>query len=335
MNPSQIQGHHLTVYKSHGIIPLEPFQLTGDYLMKALRAAGFTLIELLTVIAIISILAGLTAVVLPGVLERAKVADAVSDMRAISTSLHAYFTEEGTYPPGYGYELFQESFLGPGPNYNHHPYTEEAEITGAIDAYDRFSENYDTNGDGTLQMLEYIPLAGGAFLNIAPDALPYQGGAAASSLAKGLRPYVYVPYAKKDIERMRRIIKGNDPQGRDEWLGTVWDANFVTENTLIPPAQYDAFVLLSVGPLQNTRGLLSPPGDENAWLTATGETMPEQAYYILAMRAAYLATRDGNGDGILDFDYRARTKQDQGKLYPDMPDGRNLGIAAPIITKSD
>ncbi|NUM54822.1 MAG: type II secretion system protein [Candidatus Hydrogenedentes bacterium] len=304
--------------------------------MKTVRAAGFTLIELLTVIAIISILAGLTAVVLPGVLERAKITDAVADMRAISTSLHGYFTEEGTYPPGYGYQLFSQQSAAPA-TYNHHPYTFEAGIDVAIDAYnssgdayDRFSQNYDTNEDGTLQMLEFIPLGDTGFLNIAPNADPYPGGSlltAFPSMTGSKRPYVYVPYYKKDVERMHRL-------GGGAWNGAAWNPAFVGDQTLFPPPQYDAFVLLSVGPLNNTRGIISPP-NESAWLTSTGETMPQRAYYVLGMRAAYLATRDAGNDNILDFDYRARLREGQAKAHPDMPDLQNKGIAAPLIWKSE
>lgn len=297
--------------------------------MKTVRAAGFTLIELLTVIAIISILAGLTAVVLPGVLERAKIADAVADMRAISTSLHGYYTEQGTYPPAYGYQLFTQQTSAPA-TYNHHPYMVEAGIDGALDAYDRFSQNYDTNEDGTLQRLEFVPLGDTGFLNIAPAADPYQGGSlltAFPSMTNGKRPYIYVPYYKKDVERMHRL------EG-DNWNGANWNASFVTDNTLFPPPQYDAFVLMSVGPVNNTRGVLSP-NNENAWLTGTGEILPQRAYYVLGMRAAYLATRDASKDGFLDFDYRARLRDGQGKAHPDMPDQQNRGIAAPLIMKSE
>lgn len=302
--------------------------------MKAVRAAGFTLIELLTVIAIISILAGMTAVVLPGVLERAKIADVRADLRAISTSLSSYFTEHGTYPPGYGYEIFRPE-VNPlssyTPYYNHHPYTIEAGIDGVLKSYDRFSSNYDTNRDGVLGLLEFIPLQGDGFLDLPLDSLPYQGGQAVTAFQKRAdtqRPYVYVPYLKKDIERMKRIAG-------TAWDGQTWNASFVTDNTAFPPPQLDAFVLISVGPLDNTRGIITPPGDESAWLGSTGEQIPERSYYVLGMRAAYLATRDADGDGTLDFDYEAR-RAGQAKVHPNMPDMRNdLGFAAPLIGLSD
>jgi len=316
--------------------------------MKAVRAAGFTLIELLTVIAIISILAGLTMVVIPGVLERAKIADATTDMRAISQSLHTYYTEQGSYPPGYGYQTFDPDDR-PVDFYWHHAYITDIGIDGALDTYDRFSRDYDTNRNGTLQLLEFIPLPndkglGVSWLDQAPTGTPYGGGEAVGAFvpekrARSQRPYVYVPYYQKDIDRMHRLA--GDGWGVDDPLTpavdeAAWDPRFVTDSTIFPPPQYDAFVLVSVGPIENTRGVISPPGDENAWLgTTNAATNSERAYYILGMRAAYLATRDANGDGFLDFDYVARRNNGQAKVYPIMPDGRSdLGFAAPIITKS-
>ena len=302
--------------------------------MRSVRAAGFTLIELLTVIAIIAILAAMTAVTLPRVLERAKVTKATAALRAIATSLHAYYTEHGTYPPGYGYQLFDKNGVV---GFNHEPYMDEAGINNAQDSYDLFSENYDTNSDGRLSRLEFVPLpddlgAPLSWLLKAPADPPYPGGEAVDAFAKRgneRRPYVYVPYYKKDIERMHRVAG-------DNWDGVNWHVNFITANTLVPPPQYDAFVLISVGPLENTRGLLEPPGGETAWLSATPAAgRPELAYYILGMRAAYLATRDADKNGQLDFDYIVRTRQGEGKIHPGMPDGKNLGIAAPIIWKSE
>ena len=307
--------------------------------MKSVRRAGFTLIELLTVIAIIAILAGLTAVTLPGVLERAKIADVVTDMKAISQSLHAYYTEQGTYPPGYGYQTFLPNALaGAPPFYWHHSYTSDIGITGALDQYDRFSRGYDTNRNGTLQLLEFVPLPddrgpGISWLDLeqTPNVQPYAGGEAVGALDKRLReqrPYVYVPYKKSDVDRMKRIAG-------EGWDGATWNAGFITANTVCPPPQFDSFVLLSVGPLENTRGVVSPPGDEAAWLGSTGETLPERSYYVLGMRAAYLATRDADKEGNLDFDYISRRNNGQAKAHPTMPDGRNdLGYAAPIIGTS-
>lgn len=311
--------------------------------MRLVRAAGFTLIELLTVIAIISILAGLTAVALPRALERARITDATSDMKGIADSLHGYYTDNGTYPPGYGYQLFQDN--ASSVVFNHHPYMGDIGINKALKAYDRFSQNYDTNGDSVLSRLEFIPLPNDhqpplytppptSFLDMPADQDPYPGGEPVANedvpeRENEQRPYVYVPYYKKDIDRMRRIAGEN-------WDGVVWNNAFMTDDTIYPPPQYDAFVLLSVGPLENTRGLIVPPNGDDAYLATTyAATDSARAYYILAMRAAYLATRDATEDGQLDFDYIARTRQGQGKLHLDMPDQQNKGLAAPLIWKSE
>ena len=96
-----------------------------------------------------------------------------------------------------------------------------------------------------------------------------------------------------------------------------------------PTPEYDAFVLIGVGPLNNTRGILVPPEGEDAWLNEAGVT-PEDAYYALALRAVYLATRDLNGNGMLDFCYLERNAKGEGNVYPVMPDGKE-GPAAPEI----
>ncbi|MCC6794597.1 MAG: type II secretion system protein [Candidatus Hydrogenedentes bacterium] len=297
--------------------------------MKAVRAAGFTLIELLTVIAIISILAGLTAVVIPRVLEKAKVTDAVTDMAQIATALQGYYTENGTYPPGYGYEIFQPNAGINDPIYFYHrSYTDYLGITDAVKQYDRFSEDYDTNGNTSLQLLEFLPLPGSVWYGLTSDQTPYDGTQtvddAPDKLSSSERPYIYIPYAKKDVDRMRRL----DPN----WNGQTWNNDFIRATNIVPPPQYDAFILMSVGPLNNTRGLISPPGgNESAWLNATDEA-PQDHYYMLAMRAAYLALVDGNDDGRLDLDYVARRDT---RWVPQMPDLEiDLGYAAPIIIPS-
>ncbi len=306
--------------------------------MKAVRAAGFTLIELLTVIAIIAILAGLTAVALPRVLARAKIADVETDFGAIRTSLAAYATDYGTYPPAYGYRMFLDRPIdnANSPVYKHQDYTLDIGIEGALKLYDRFSENYDTNQDGNLSRLEFIPLPGddGASSWLLRGLLdtPYPGDQPVTSLQKRVdtqRPYVYVPYYKKNIDRMKRIA-GN------AWDGASWNGNFIPDDNsgIVPPPTYDGFVLISVGPLNHTRGMLKPPGDETAWLNSTGESMPQNEYFVLGLRAAYLATRDADDNGLLDFEYRTRTRNNEGQNWPTMPDGLQL-FAAPIIFTSD
>lgn len=59
---------------------------------------GFTLVELLTVIAIISVLMGLTLVVISAVKEAARRAKAKHDMLNIVAAINAYYTEYGRFP---------------------------------------------------------------------------------------------------------------------------------------------------------------------------------------------------------------------------------------------
>ena len=71
--------------------------------MRNSRKSGFTLIELLTVIAIIAILAAFTMTVGPRLIERAKIRRMDSALRQVSIALTAYFADNQSYPPAYGY----------------------------------------------------------------------------------------------------------------------------------------------------------------------------------------------------------------------------------------
>ena len=317
--------------------------------MKLVRREGFTLIELLTVIAIIAILAGMTAVTLPRVLEKAKMADADADLKQIATSLVQYYTDHGTYPGAYGYRMLDE--INNNPTYNHHPYVMDIGIEEALKIYDRFSYDYDTNNDDILSGLEFVPLPKDVgdippvpdpFLLFQPLDLvnpPYPGAGSLTwyddKRASTPRPYTYIPYYSKDLARMKRIIKNLDPADRPPYELGDWHPDYIPDDPqaiIMPPANYDGFVLIGVGPQNHTRGLLSPAADEDAWLAATGES-PVNYYYVLGMRAAYLGTRDLNENGLYDFDYRARTQQGERQIYPNMPDGllTSNALAAPMI----
>ncbi len=77
------------------------------------KKMGFTLIELLIVVAIIGILA---AIAVPNFLNaqiRAKIANAVSDMRAISLSMEAYRLDHNFVPPWQNNLGFAEGVLTP------------------------------------------------------------------------------------------------------------------------------------------------------------------------------------------------------------------------------
>ncbi|MEO7904513.1 MAG: prepilin-type N-terminal cleavage/methylation domain-containing protein [Candidatus Saccharimonadales bacterium] len=59
---------------------------------------GFTIVELLIVIVVIGILATITVVAYKGVQQRANIAVAQSDLRAIAAQMELYKADNGTYP---------------------------------------------------------------------------------------------------------------------------------------------------------------------------------------------------------------------------------------------
>ena len=80
---------------------------------------SFTLIELIVVIAIIAILAAIIAPNAFRAIEKAKVAEFVSDLQAIKTATLAFYADTGFWPPNTGCGYCSCSFLascGPHPS---------------------------------------------------------------------------------------------------------------------------------------------------------------------------------------------------------------------------
>lgn len=270
--------------------------------MKATRALGFTLIELLTVIAIIAILAGLTAAALPRVLERARIADTENTLNQMRTALTGYFTQYKTYPLGLGFKK-----RVPAGEFNTKPYMVVLGHHGEEKLYDYFSEGLDTDGNGNIGLLEQSP---GEPENIKK------------------RPFVYAPVYKETFERFKLAVG-------DTWDGATWPAAASSINLVAP--RYDAYVLISVGPYQNTSGIVEAR-DEAAFIASLPDA--DVKYQAAALRTYYLATRDANKNGLFDFDFRARTRQNEGDPanYSDpnlrlLPDGSNA--PGPLIFHQD
>jgi prepilin-type N-terminal cleavage/methylation domain-containing protein len=78
------------------------------------RQSSFTLIELLTVIAIISILAGLLLSAIAGARRYAKISQAKTDIKNIQTAITAYYNEYGKLPVQDN-EQGGVQYGGPGP----------------------------------------------------------------------------------------------------------------------------------------------------------------------------------------------------------------------------
>ena len=287
--------------------------------MAMLRTKGFTLIELLTVLAIISILAAMIMAVGPRVIERAKLRRLDNALRQVSTALVAYYTDNKAYPPGYGYVSFVHANDRNAPSdpmqdsgyYNLKPYMYLLGYQGDAGLLDEFSTSFDTDRDGQIGLLEFSHIG-----DLQPDGKykfdwndwPRYMGTAVSALDMELnrqlnadqRPFIYIPVNKQQFARAQKF-----------WLQTgaqyaqTWDPdNNNLRGMTFPPRSYDAYVLIGIGPGGSTFGLLPQP------LNVPAETADNarDLYHILGLRAYFMATRDLNANGVLDFDYRARTQ---------------------------
>ncbi len=278
--------------------------------MSRASARGFTLIELLVVIAIIGILAAMVAVGLGPVRTKAKVADAVSDLKAISLALDTYYTDHGTYPPAYGFKV-----RGTNPQrFYFRPYMSRIGFFRNFDLYDRFATSYDTDQNGFLSIHEYVPASVKAGDNsyTFPD---YTEGNVQIGDLKGCdsmlgdidaqRPYIYLPFNQRQMAKVGRYYWENGTADLDRMFARVWDpSNAHIDDLSFPPPTYDGYVLIGVGPDGSTGGLLAIP-------PAAGVAAAD-AHHVAVLRAAWLAMRDANDNGMLDFDFRAR-KQGEGE----------------------
>lgn len=326
--------------------------------------AGFTLIELLTVIAIISILAGLTAVAVPKYLAKAKEVKTISNMDSVAKGLMEYSARTGNssgYPPAYGFVKNEARDIAVGdlltdPTQEYmqtEPYTYLIGIHGVDNVYQdlRYATSFDTNRDGILSLFEYLPIglknsATGAVefsLDVyrLPNNMPISGGTfdeVTEQLGEDHpRPYIYVPFNTNQLNAARRYWLDRNPANTRDLYGTGWDAAdpAVAGRIFFPPPQYNGFVLIGSGPGGDTGGLDSadPPGTPGTDYDA------EYTYHMTALRIAFLATRDldpdGDGgpeqaDGLLDFDFQTR-RLGSSQTFP-TPDGSNgLGAFIKVV----
>ncbi|MBX3178501.1 MAG: type II secretion system protein [Candidatus Hydrogenedentes bacterium] len=303
--------------------------------------AGFTLIELLTVIAIIAVLAGMTAVAVPQYLNKAQETKTKANMQQITQSLSEYAARVENkfgYPPAYGY-IKNESrdqalpFPSPfgAPYFVTEPYTYTIGLHNATDVYEvaRYTNSFDSNRDGSLSLFEYLPVGvrnPGTDGYIFSDEL-YTGGNSPMSgavnertaqLASNVRPYAYIPFNSRQLTAARRywVRLGND----DGDYGRVFDTSHPDLNGRIffPPPNYDGFVLIGNGPGGNDGGILSvgAPGTEGV------DYEPEHRYHVIGLRIAYLATRDKDDDRLLDFSYEDRKQAGNIHILPDGTNGQ-------------
>ncbi len=327
--------------------------------MRHLLQRGFTLIELLTVIAIIAILASMTAVVGPRVIERTKWARFVDTCRQLSTSAVGYMTANprGTFPRAYGYKLWpQDKPQGMTDNqltdiqkYSLKPFMATVSLPGKMDLYDIFSpDTHDTDRDNDISLLEFCPVG----TKSGPSEISYPEelytmdnlGNFDNEVNKQLkekRPLVYLPVNSKQFANFYKYCELLAGQSGAEvgyyarrWLPNQTfsgQANPIA-NISFPPTKYDDFVLITVGPENNTGGILTAPDEfmNDVMSAANGDW--GYVYHALVLRAYYLATRDLNQNGLFDFDFRNRSRADEADpgnySEPNMnflPNGTNLG----------
>ena len=217
------------------------------------------------------------------------------------------------------------------------------------DLYDNFSRGYDTDRNGIISRLEFSPfgeLTNPATQNYRFDQIPYlyiydpdAPGPLLNEMNDQLstenpRPISYFPINLRQFRKLSadwyRRGAANDPRPIHQLNANGLD---VLASMRFPPPNYNAYVLISVGPSGNTWNMLI---DFTNSVLAEANYSPAYYYHVLGMAAYFMATRDaedgGVGDGELDFEYRARTRRAQAD-HPGnyLPDPKGPNAAGPII----
>ena len=336
------------------------------------RTEAFTLVELLVVIAIIGILAGFIAVGLPRAIESAKLAKLDNTFLQIRNILTEYYVDHGTFPPAYGYlspitrgstSVEIQEFIDDSDNdidesvvYFLKPWMAYMEHHTNVDLYDSFSTQFDTDRDGDISRLEFSPL--GTLINVGSGryAFPvnlYDPDSLSTEVEDDLneqfesrddpRPLLYFPINLRQFRKLEndwfRRASGNDSPSDPRPVFSPGGSD-VLANLTFPPPNYDAYVLMSVGPTSNTWKMvtdLSDFDDERIFNRLNPNSYrPQYYYHILGLTAYFMATRDseknGEGDNELDFDFTARTKRGQARNDNNkLPDFEGRRAAGPVI----
>lgn len=310
-----------------------------------IREAGFTLIELLTVIAIIGILGSIALVAIPRALERAKVAKTVATAKQIQTVLVTYASNSGTsYPPSYGYlsreahgEIPNSDYVNDlrarGALFHTDPYLAILRKFGDTGLYDNWLGSMDTNQDGFIHPLEFSPLG----TKIGTDSYDFTEelyfgdnlpGEVAQQLNAESRPFLYFAVNLRQVKRMSDFWFGINPTNPRPREG---DPSSPLANMSFPPPSYDAFVLVSIGPEESTRGLITGAFPDSYFNDLQSD---DYWYHAMGLFAYFMASRDADGNGELDFEFRARTRRNEGENPNNrmpVPPGGAVNAGGPLI----
>jgi hypothetical protein len=235
----------------------------------------------------------------------------------IEVAMAEYCSNHGSFPPTYGFidlEARQRQLDQTDPDailesenvcYHLKPYLAYLNLHGVEDVHDLFGESYDVNQNGQIDLHEYSPVGtppeGSTDKWLFPDER-FNGSNNAVDVALQLRqesrPVFYAPVNLDQFEHAKAywLSKG-------DFQAATWDASDpLLKDVRFPPAKYDAYVLISIGPGESLFGVV--PEDRSGVSNIPVRDM----YHVQAMRTYFLATRDMNDNQLLDYDFYARTK---------------------------
>jgi prepilin-type N-terminal cleavage/methylation domain-containing protein len=242
------------------------------------------------------------------------------------------------------------------------PYMSMIGLFGERGLYDDYwTSSYDvapgSNGNNHIDVMEFQPVGkllpsgqytffkGSLYIGDNPNAVIFPGGDDFQRMGAQSRPYFYFPVNKEQVSVYKQYCDPSQ-RGTPRREGLIWDVNDpLLSQIQFPPATLDGYVLISPGPGNDLGGIVLPDGNsgdiagtatmngiltqlpQNATINGRLVNMKQDIYYVLALRAYYLATRDDNANEKLDNDYRARTRQ--GESEQTLPNG-TLGYG-PLI----
>jgi hypothetical protein len=268
-------------------------------------------------------------------IENARIRRLQQTFEKIEVAMMSYKDAHATYPPAYGFidfdvadEYHRTDTIPEKDRVRYHlkPYLFYLGFYGVEDFDDPFAYSFDINEDMRLGLLEYSPIGesykydSSGELGFPRDL--YDGSVPPADWEeqeeRDSLPFVYAPVNMRQFKRAERYwINTGD------YLATSWDRMHpLLKDVQFPPPRYDAYALISVGLRNRTFGIVDPEIDGASPLAPLGNeraNTPEtlcEVYHVRALRAFFLASRDLDQNGHLDFHFRDRIKLKEGNVEP-------------------